>query len=279
MEKITIYEVGPRDGLQGIKSVIPLEDKVTMVNLLYNAGLKNIEVGSFVHPKKVPNMANSDALYRKVSHLDCNLGVLVPNEKGLKRAISVGAKKFNVCLSPSETFNKDNFGISLEELFSQYRSMLYGIPKEDIRVYVSNAFGCPVEGKFDPEHLKRTLQSSAILGSTVVLSDTSGLANKESISQLSPLIKNMGTTWAIHLHHNEKSEPILDNVQHAYDLGIRQFDSSIGGLGGCPFAKDSGANLATEDLVTWAINNDIPIDPIKDLEQASSFVNKFKSNV
>ena len=79
MEKITIYEVGPRDGLQGIKSEIPLEDKVTMVNLLYNAGLKNIEVGSFVHPKRVPNMANSDALYRKVSHLNCNLGVLVPN--------------------------------------------------------------------------------------------------------------------------------------------------------------------------------------------------------
>ena len=276
MEKITIYEVGPRDGLQGIKSVIPLEDKVTMVNLLYNAGLKNIEVGSFVHPKIVPNMATSDALYRKVSHLNCNLGVLVPNEKGLQRAISAGAKKFNVCLSPSETFNQNNFGISLPQLFSQYRSMLYGIPKDDIRVYVSNAFGCPVEGEFTPEYLKRTLQSSALLGSTVVLSDTSGLANKESISQVLPLTKNIGSTLAVHFHHNEKSTPILDNVQHAYNFGIRQFDSSIGGLGGCPFAKDSGANLATEDLVTWAIDNNIPTDPIKDLVQVSSFVTRFK---
>ena len=107
MEKVIVYEVGPRDGLQSASVKLSVDEKVEMINLLHEAGLKNIEVGSFVHPKRVPNMADSDEVYKQVSNLNVDLGVLVPNEKGLKRAQSVGAKKFNVFLSPLENYLKE----------------------------------------------------------------------------------------------------------------------------------------------------------------------------
>ena len=148
---MNIYEVGPRDGLQSAAVKLSTEEKVQMIGLLHDAGLNKIEVGSFVHPQRVPNMADSEDVFREVSGLDCELGVLVPNKRGLDRAKSVGAEKFNIFLSPSETFNQNNLGADLKTIFSNYRSMLYGVPKEDIRVYVSHAFGCPIEGKTDTD--------------------------------------------------------------------------------------------------------------------------------
>lgn len=267
---ITIFEVGPRDGIQAAKTDWSLSDKVQMINDLYNAGIDNIEVGSFVHPRYVPNMANSAEVYQQIAHLNGNFSVLVPNERGLIRAKSVGAKKFNVCLSPSESFNKNNFNSSLNVLLASYRSMLYGIDKNNIRVYISNAFGCPIDGQCDDEKMRMVLEQCALIGSTVVLSDTSGLATKESIEHVMSLTNGIYTTWAIHLHHNKHGDSLIGNVQSAYDNGIREFDASIGGLGGCPFAPGSGANLATEELVSWASSNDIPIIGSIDLSKVKT---------
>ena len=273
MEKVIVYEVGPRDGLQSASVKLSVDEKVEMINLLHEAGLKNIEVGSFVHPKRVPNMADSDEVYKQVSNLNVDLGVLVPNEKGLKRAQSVGAKKFNVFLSPLDSFNQVNLGMGLDDAISHYRSMLYGIPKDNIRVYVSHTFD-----NIAPDKVRSTLLAASHLGSTVVLCDTVGVAGVNDVNRVMKLTKGIRAKWAMHLHHNcEKRENILDNVQAGYQHGIREFDSSIGGLGGCPFSPGSGANLATESLVDWAENNNIDVGlTSKDLFKTIQFVNKFK---
>ena len=273
MEKITIYEVGPRDGLQSASVKLTIDEKVKMINLLHEAGLKNIEVGSFVNPKRVPNMADSDEVYKQVSNLNVDLGVLIPNEKGLQRAQSVGAKKFNVFLSPLDSFNQINLGMDLDSIISHYRSMLYGIPKDDIRVYISHAFD-----DIPSERMKYTLLAASHLGSTVVLCDTIGVATTNDISEVMSLTEGIRAKWAMHLHYNcEKRGEILDNVQAGYEHGIREFDSSIGGLGGCPFSPGSGANLSTEDLVGWAESNNIDTGlTSKDLFKTISFVSKFK---
>mgnify|MGYP003116180046 FL=1 len=273
MEKVIVYEVGPRDGLQSASVKLSVDEKVEMINLLHEAGLKNIEVGSFVHPKRVPNMADSDEVYKQVSNLNVDLGVLVPNEKGLKRAQSVGAKKFNVFLSPLDSFNQVNLGMGLDDAISHYRSMLYGIPKDNIRVYVSHTFD-----NIAPDKVRSTLLAASHLGSTVVLCDTVGVAGVNDVNRVMKLTKGIRAKWAMHLHHNcEKRENILDNVQAGYQHGIREFDSSIGGLGGCPFSPGSGANLATESLVDWAESNNIDVGlTSKDLFKTIQFVNKFK---
>jgi hydroxymethylglutaryl-CoA lyase len=273
MEKITVYEVGPRDGLQSASVKLTVDEKVEMINLLHEAGLKNIEVGSFVHPQRVPNMADSDEVYKQVSNLKVDLGVLIPNEKGLKRAQSVGAKKFNIFLSPLDSFNQRNLGMGLDKIISHYRSMLYGIPKDNIRVYVSHTFD-----DIAPEKVRSALLAASLLGSTVVLCDTVGIASVDDIDRVMKLTKGITANWAMHLHHNyEKQEKILDNLEAGYKHGIREFDSSIGGLGGCPFSPGSGANLSTEDLVNWAENNNIDAGlNSKDLFKTIKFVNKFK---
>tara|TARA_R100000008_G_scaffold65801_1_gene42754 strand:- start:605 stop:1450 length:846 start_codon:yes stop_codon:yes gene_type:complete len=274
MSDIGVYEVGPRDGLQSAAINFSTDDKVEMIHLLQQAGLSKIEVGSFVHPQRVPNMADSDEVYQRVSELDCELGVLVPNQRGLDRAKVVGASKFNVFLSPSNTFNQRNLKLQLDDIFSSYKAMLYGIPKRDIRVYVSHAFGCPVEGRADLWDLHDILSQCAILGDNVVLCDTVGMAEVEDMKEVLSVTDNIRARWSIHLHHNyQKHEKILDNVQVAYDYGIREFDSSIGGLGGCPFSPGSGANLATEELIHWADKNNLDAGlSIEDLQQSLHFV-------
>lgn len=268
---IEIYEVGPRDGLQSAKCQVSTRDKIALIEGLHDAGVRNIEVGSFVHPKLVPNMADSATVFEEIKKLECHLSVLVPNEKGLQRAKSVGATNINICLSPSETFNKHNFNSSLSKLLSSYRSMLYGIPKENIRVYISHAFGCSTEGRFDDEAISFVLQQSALLGNTVVLSDTAGIANEESIKRLGNFIADMPSTkWAVHFHHNANGDSLMNNVQWAYDIGIRQFDTSVGGIGGCPFVAGSGANLATEELLNWAMFNHINVANAIDVSKVTT---------
>jgi len=276
MTDISVYEVGPRDGLQSASVSLSTGQKVQMITSLHESGINSIEVGSFVHPRRVPNMADSEDVYLGVADLKCKLGVLVPNERGLRRAQSVGATKFNIFLSPSETFNKNNLRMGLSDIFSNYRSMLYGIPKEDIRVYVSHAFGCPIEGKADPDYLLDTLTKSALLGDDVVLCDTVGMADAEDMKSVLELTEDVRANWSLHLHHNyQVHDKILNNVQIGYDYGITQFDSSIGGLGGCPFSPGSGANLATEALVGWADKNNLDTGvSIESLQTSLDFVEK-----
>jgi len=240
--KITVYEVGPRDGLQNLKQFVSTEIKKGLIDELYKAGLTNIEETSFAHPKYVPQMADAESVFDKGS-------VLVMNQRGLERALSVGAEKINIVYSPCEEFNIKNFGKTKSELITMYYTMLNGIPKENIRVYISMAFGSPYSGIISPKMMRLCIKDAKLLGETVVLSDTIGVATREEVSLWTDMIKENNLKPAIHIHHNGDEQKALRTVRHALFEGITEIDSSIGGLGGCPFVKESGANLSTETLV------------------------------
>jgi len=249
--KVTVYEVGPRDGLQNLKHFIPTEIKKGLIDELYKAGLTDIEETSFAHPKYVPQMADAESVFDKGS-------VLVMNKRGLERALSVGAKKINIVFSPCEEFNIKNFGKTKSELITMYYTMLNGIPKENIRVYISMAFGSPYSGVISPKMMRLCIKDAKMLGKTVVLSDTIGVATREEVSLWTDMIKENNLKPAIHIHHNGDEQKALRTVRDALFEGITEIDSSIGGLGGCPFVKESGANLSTETLVrhlnAWGFN-------------------------
>ena len=240
--KVTVYEVGPRDGLQNLKQFIPTEIKKGLINELYKAGLNNIEETSFAHPKYVPQMADAEKVFTKGS-------VLVMNQRGLDRALAVGAEKINIVYSPCEKFNMDSFGKTRSELITMYYTMLNGIPKENIRVYISMAFGSPHSGIISPKMMQLCIKDAKLLGDTVVLADTIGVATKEEISLWADMAKENNLKTAIHIHHNGDEQKAIRTVRYALLEGIKEIDSSIGGLGGCPFVQESGANLSTETLV------------------------------
>lgn len=256
MTDFSIYEVGPRDGLQSADTIMPTASKVEMIERIAQAGIKNIEVGAMVNPDKVPNMADSAAVFKKVRYLkpDVTLGMLVPNKRGIDMAKRVGVDKFNVFFSPSEYFNANNHGKSLATVFSEYCTALHGVSKEDVRVYVSTVFGCPIQGEIRNEDMARALTWADSLGSSIVLSDTIGNATPILINDIMRITEKMGLNAdiALHLHHGPRKNKMFDNLSAAFDCGITQFDSSINGLGGCPFVPGSGGNLATEELIAWA---------------------------
>ena len=242
MTKVTIFEVGPRDGIQALSHAVSYDDKVELIKALAKSGLTYIEVGAFVHPKLVPNMADSDAVYAAVQGLSSNLSVLVPNKRGIDRAKSVGANLFNIFYSPNEVFNMSNYGRDMNTIVEDYKVALEGIDPNSVRVYLSMSFGCP------DEDLAKAMEIAVEFGNKVVLCDTAGIATPVMIKKGYDIAKQYTDNIALHLHHGPY---LMQNVDIAIDLGIREFDTSIGGLGGCPFIPGSGANLATEVFVKW----------------------------
>ena len=248
----SVYEVGPRDGLQSADTITPTHYKVEMIEKISKAGIRNIEVGAMVNPTKVPNMADSAAVYRQISYLrdNHNLGMLVPNKMGVDRAMDVGVNKFNVFFSPSDYFNINNFGRTLSSIFTNYCTALEGIPKDDVRVYLSTAFGCPMVGDIPDDAMTKAVNWADSLGSTIVLCDTVGKANPMLITETIGKM-DVQADLALHLHHGPRKNRMFDNLSAGFDCGVTQFDSSIGGMGGCPFIPGSGGNLATEELLMW----------------------------
>ena len=250
MSSITIYEVGPRDGLQTIKHTVSTQHKLELIESLQNAGLQHIEVTSFAHPTRIPQMADAEDVFQGQG------SVLVMNQKGMDRALSVGATHFNVVYSPSEEFNERNLGCDLNTAIARYVKMLDGVPKENVRVYLSCFFGCPYEGEISRPQLARAIATAKLLGSTVVLCDTVGVASQLDVRDAAMMCHQHGIKAALHLHHQEdRVGHALSLVRVAIENGITEFDSSIGGLGGCPFMMGSCGNLPTESLVVWANAN------------------------
>jgi len=252
MSSITIYEVGPRDGLQTIKHTVSTQHKLELIESLQKAGLQNIEVTSFAHPKRIPQMADAEDVFQGQG------SVLVMNQKGMDRALSVGATHFNVVYSPSEEFNERNLGCNTNTAIARYVKMLDGVPKENVRVYLSCFFGCPYEGEISRPQLTRAIATAKLLGSTVVLCDTVGVASQTDIRNAAMMCHQHGVKAALHLHHREnRVSHALSLVRVAIENGITEFDSSIGGLGGCPFMIGSCGNLPTESLVVWCNAHEI----------------------
>ena len=251
--KVSIYEVGPRDGLQGLKHLVKTETKIQLINALYNAGLTNVEETSFAHPRLVPQMADAEEVFQKGS-------VLVMNKRGYDRAISVGAEKINIVFSPCETFNMNNMGKTRSEIILMYKTFMK-IPKEKVRVYISMAFGSPYSGQVSPLTMQSCIKDAKMFGNTVVFADTVGTGTKDEVELWTEMAYYNNIKPALHLHHKGNEKEALNLIKVGLLNGIKEFDSSIGGLGGCPFAENSGSNIATETLVrhfkAWGLDCDI----------------------
>jgi len=273
----TVYEVGPRDGLQNASFSVNTQEKIELIRSLANAGLTNMEVGSFVHPQIVPSMADSAAVFEEVADYG-DFSVLIPNEKGLDRALSVGVENFNIFFSPSEAFNLRNLGRTRQKAMREYLQMLERIPDSKVRVYLSVIFGCPFEGKIPDDVIYDSILEASLLGDTVVLCDTIGQATKNDIQKICEYVDDFKADFALHLHHKpNEEERALALVEEAIAGGITEIDASIGGMGGCPFIPGSSGNIATEKLLNIP-GYDCGIDS-DSLFPALEWVNKRKQKV
>ncbi|MBO8162241.1 MAG: hydroxymethylglutaryl-CoA lyase [Brevibacillus sp.] len=250
---VRVYEVGPRDGLQNEAQIVPTEVKIGLIERLADAGLRWIEASSFVNPKWIPQLADAgDVLAGLRQRPEVTYSALVPNMRGLQRAREAGLREVAVFMSASESHNRKNINKSITETLPVLAEVVGEASACGMRVrgYLSTVFGCPYEGKVD---LNRTLSVAEALLSMGVyelsIGDTIGVATPKQVREVfSALVKEF-TTERLAAHFHDTRGTGLANVTAALDEGIRTFDSSIGGMGGCPYAPGAAGNISTEDLV------------------------------
>ena len=252
-DSIVINEVGPRDGLQSQKKHLDLEQRKSFVDVLVRSGLKNIEIGSFVSPKAVPQMAGTGELLQSLPQDEgLTYSVLVPNQKGYELARVAGAKTIALVVSATETMSQKNVRMSLEQSFATAGGIIHEAKLDciTIQAYLSVAFVCPFEGSVSACLVREQARQLAEFGADeIVIADTIGAADPAAVRDLmNVLVEDYGSErLACHFHDTRAMG--LANVYAALESGVRKFDSSIGGLGGCPFAPGAKGNVATEDVV------------------------------
>ncbi len=275
---VRICEVGPRDGLQNEALTVATADKVRYIELLVEAGVTTIEVTSFVSPKAVPQLADADDVFPAVrKRAGVRYIVLVPNERGLDRAIAVGVRDIGVFTAASETFAQRNIRMSIDDSLATFGRVIERAKREGMRVRasVSTAFGCPFEGAIEPDAVVRVSQRLLDLGAAdLSIADTIGVATPDQVVRVVGALgaAGIGTDrYALHFHDTRGTG--LANVLMGLQLGVREFDSSAGGLGGCPFAPGATGNVATEDVLYvlrgLGIPTGIDLDRLRD---ASRFI-------
>jgi hydroxymethylglutaryl-CoA lyase len=251
---VCIYEVGPRDGLQNEPETVPTEAKLELVQRLAGAGLARIEVTSFVSPKWIPQLADSDALGSALPELPgVRYSALVPNEQGYTRFRAAGSIDMAaVFLSASETHNRKNLNCSIAEQLERIRPVAQcaqadGVP---LRAYVSTVCGCPYEGPVAVGAVTALVEKLRALGvSELSLGDTIGVGVPSGVRALVAAVADVAPLASVALHLHDTYGRALANVAAGYEAGVRTFDSSLGGLGGCPYAPGASGNVATEDVV------------------------------
>lgn len=261
--KVKIVEVGPRDGLQNETKLISVNIKLELITKLLNSGLTNIEVGSFVSEKKVPSMKETYDLCIKLKpylkNKKYSLSTLVPNLKGLNKALELGISEVAVFISCTETFSQKNINCSILESLNKVQSIVAICKKNKIKIraYLSVVFGCPYEGEVLLQQPLILIKKLLALGVyEVSLGDTIGIAKPAQVKQLLELLKTEKidlSNIAMHFHDTQKLA--LDNILTSLEEGIRVFDSSVGGLGGCPYADGATGNVATEEVVALLESN------------------------
>jgi hydroxymethylglutaryl-CoA lyase len=251
---VRIYEVGPRDGLQNESTTIPLDTKLEYIQRLTGAGLKEIEATSFVSPRAIPQLADADRLYPRIGRQPgVRYPVLVPNERGMSRAEAAGAEALAVFTAATDAFTERNLGMSVQQSLDVFEPVLRraAVLGWWRRGYVSTAFGCPYTGAVDPHRAVAVALVLLELGvEEVCFGDTIGVAVPLQVSALVAAATRAGIRldeMAFHFHDTRGTA--LANVVAGLEAGVRTFDSSTGGIGGCPFAPGAAGNLATEDLV------------------------------
>jgi len=251
--RVTVVEVGPRDGLQNEAAPIPTADKIAFVNALSDAGHRIIEVSAFVSPKWVPQMADAaDVFAAIVRRPGTRYTALVPNLAGLQRAIEARVDEIAIFAAASETFSRRNINQGIGDSLAGYRPVCEraraaGLP---VRAYVSTAFGCPFEGAIDPAAVARVSAELIAMGAyQVAVRDTIGIAHPGQVPAVLDAVARGVPLEKIALHFHDTRGTALANVLAALPLGVTTYDASAGGLGGCPYAPGATGNLATEDLL------------------------------
>jgi len=251
--KVTVYEVGPRDGLQNEPRPIATADKIALVDLLSTTGLREIEITSFVNPKWIPQLADGAEVAERIHRRDgVGYSCLVPNAKGLERALSAGMKEVAVFLSASETHNKKNVNKTIAETLTAFEEVIAPAKAAGARVraYVSTVFGCPYEGAVDPKavvSLVKELRARGVY--QISLGDTIGVGTPLQVRRVLQEVLEVAPIEELALHFHDTRGTALANVLIGLEMGFSTIDSAVGGLGGCPYAPGASGNLATEDLV------------------------------
>lgn len=252
-EKATIIEVGPRDGLQNEPIFVPTVHKIKLINLLSKTGLKNIEVTSFVSPKAIPQLVDHDEVFTSIDQPPGIIySALVPNEKGMRNALTVGLKHIAIFTAASEQFNQRNIRCSIKESIERFIPVIelakeHGIP---VRAYVSCVLGCPYEGNIAPEQVLRVVeQLTAFDINEISLGDTIGVGTPKQTIALIEVLGKVCALSRIAMHFHDTFGQAIANIHAALQHGITRFDSAVAGLGGCPYARGASGNVATEDVL------------------------------
>ena len=253
--RVTVVEVGPRDGLQNEAAIVPTAAKVQFIEMLAAAGLPVVEATSFVHPAAVPQLADADQVLPAIARRPgVRYPVLVPNMRGMERAIAAGADAVAVFTAASEAFSQANIRMTIAESLEAFAPVLAAARAAGMwtRGYVSTAFGCPYQGEVEPSAVADVAVALDELGcDQISVGDTIGVAEPDDVGRvLAPLLERVpAERLALHLHDTRGRA--IENAEAGLQLGITTFDASASGLGGCPFAPGAPGNLATETLVSW----------------------------
>ncbi len=278
---VTIYEVGPRDGLQNEARNVPTADKIRFIDALVAAGIRMIEITSFVSPKWIPQLADSAEVARGVARPPgVRMSALVPNRRGLDTALASGMKEIAVFMSASETHNKKNVNKTIAETLAAFGDVVG--PARDagvqVRAYLSTCFGCPYEGEVDPERVVALTGDLRDMGVyQVSISDTIGVANPRQVEDVLGRVIAKHPVESLGVHFHDTQGTALANCVVAMEMGITTIDAAAGGLGGCPYAPGASGNLATEDVVAMlhamGVATGIDLDKLVEASRmASTFV-------
>lgn len=251
-KKIQIIDVGPRDGFQNVKTFIDTEEKLAIIHKLYQAGIRSMEITSFVSPKAIPQMADAKDVAKAVveRYPDLRAIALVPNLRGAQNAWESGIREVACVISASEAHNKANINRTIEESLSGLAEIIKAYPEMKVRLDVATAFGCPFSGEVPEDDVLCLIEKALALGiSGVTLCDTIGVANPVQVKSLLKKVTSRYPQLDLALHFHNTRGMGLANIFAAVEEGIEKFETSVGGLGGCPFAPGSEGNTATEDTV------------------------------
>lgn len=279
-QSVSIVEVGPRDGFQVEKAFIPTDLKIRVIDLLSEAGLKTIEATSFVNPKVIPQMADADEVMGRISRRPgTNYKVLVPNLKGAERAIAAKADALELVIVASESFNRKNVGMSVDQSIAACAEIAaaaatHSVPLE---VVIGTSFGCPIEGPVPEAQVARIARAVAAFGiSRLSLADSIGAGNPNQVSRLVARIRTALPAMPLSLHLHNTRGLGLANALAGFEAGIDTFDSGLGGLGGCPVFPGATGNVATEDMVNlfeeMGVSTGVNLDKVR---EASRLMQQF----
>jgi hydroxymethylglutaryl-CoA lyase len=265
MTTVSIREVAPRDGLQN-EETIPTDAKVRLIDALSGTGVRRIEAVSFVHPRAIPQMADADEVWARVDrHPEIRYSALIPNTRGAQRALAAGFREIEVVVSASDTHNRRNLNRSTDESLDDIASLIPLIHDAGatVEVIVATSFGCPFEGDIDPDRVAAIVSRVRADGADrIAFGDTTGMATPRRVRDLLSAVR----PDLLHFHNTRGTG--LANILTALELGITEFDASVGGIGGCPYAPGASGNVATEEVVHML--HDMGLDTGIDLDRLIS---------